>query len=100
MTQGTGTGTSFGTLKIDDGAALQINGTIHNTGTVSENSAGSNTFIYITPAGTTFTGSGTVSLSDNSHNIITGTDVGATLTNVDNTISAAAQISAISSTAT
>ncbi len=92
MTQGTGAGTNFGTLKVDDGAALQIDGTIDNTGSVSENSVGSNTFIDITPAGATLTGGGTVSLSDNSHNIITGTDVGATLTNVDNTISGSGQI--------
>ena len=81
-----------GTLVVNDDTALTLRGTINNSGKISESSLGSNTYLYIDSNNATLSGGGTVSLSDNSHNFITASSVGATLTNVDNTISGSGQI--------
>jgi hypothetical protein len=70
---------------VSDGVTLPLSGTVNNTGTITLASTGDATKLLVTDV--TLQGGGQVILSDNSHNIITGTDPSATLTNIDNTIS-------------
>ena len=81
-----------GIMTVSDGAMLPLSGTIDNTGTIALNSTGDETDLQIIGDGVTLEGGGNVVLSDNSENMIVGTNVDATLTNIDNTISGAGQI--------
>ena len=75
-----------GKLETSGGGAIQVmgnctfEGTINNTGMLEVTDTGS---LFIRPAGATFEGEGTISLSFSS---ITGNPAGATLTNLNNTI--------------
>ncbi len=83
-----------GMMTIGDGAILPLSGIINNTGTIELNSAGNETDLQLIQHGITLEGGGQLTLSDNSENIIFGTDPSVTLTNVDNTISGAGQLGA------
>ena len=82
------------TMTVSDGALLPLGGIIDNTGTIALNSTGDATELQIIGDGVTLEGGGRVILSDSAENMIVGTNVGATLTNLDNTISGAGQIGA------
>src|SRR5205807_5226986 len=84
--------TNAGTMSVDDGAILPIGGTIDNTGTIALGSTGDETDLEILVRGATLQGGGTLTLSDNSANVVFGGDPSAMLTNVDNTISGAGQL--------
>ncbi|WP_426442478.1 DUF4347 domain-containing protein [Bradyrhizobium genosp. P] len=84
--------TNTGAMTVSDGAILPLGGTIDNTGTIALNSTGDETDLEIIVQGVTLQGGGQVTLSDNSQNVIFGGAAGATLTNVDNTISGAGQL--------
>ena len=81
-----------GTMAVSDGAILPLSGIIDNSGTISLNSSGNQTYLQVMGDGITLEGGGHLTLSD-SHDIILGTSSPSTLTNVDNTISGAGQIS-------
>ncbi len=81
-----------GTMVISDGALLPISGVVDNTGAIQLGSAGSETDLEIVQHGATLQGGGTLRLSDNTENVIFGSDPSVTLTNVDNTISGAGQL--------
>jgi VCBS repeat-containing protein len=84
--------TNAGTMSVGDGAILPIGGTIDNTGTIALGSTGDETDLEILVRGATLQGGGTLTLSDNSANVVFGGDPSARLTNVDNTISGAGQL--------
>jgi hypothetical protein len=81
-----------GTMTIGDGATLPLGGTVDNSGTIALNAAGQETELVILSDGVTLEGGGVVALSDNSGNAIVGRGAGATLTNLDNTISGAGRL--------
>ena len=77
-------------LSFNNGTNLTINGnTISNSGTISLNSAGSFTYLFIAN-GATLSGGGTINMSNNSQNGVDG-NAGAVLTN-RSTIQGAGQI--------
>ena len=55
-------------------------------------STGDATYLYADASNATYSGGGTITLADNANSIISSQVVGATLTNVDNTISGAGRI--------
>jgi hypothetical protein len=79
-------------IVISDNAALPLGGTVNNSGTIELASTGGETRLQVLANGLTLEGGGHVELSDGNGNIIAGTKPGATLTNVDNTISGAGQL--------
>ncbi len=81
-----------GDMVLADGALMPFSGTLDNTGNIHLASTGSETALEIVQRGLTLTGGGSVSLSDDAHNVIFGSGDGVTLTNVDNTISGAGQL--------
>jgi hypothetical protein len=83
-----------GTLAVTDDSSLTLISAayINNTGTIELNSTGHNTTLYIDQGFAGFDGSGNVTLSDNTHNIIAATSSGQQLTNLNNTISGAGEI--------
>src|SRR5262249_23300729 len=83
-----------GVMTISDGALLPLGGTIENTGRIPIGSTGDGTGLEIMAKSVTLEGSGRVTLSDDSHNVIFGGAAEAVLNNVDNTISGAGQAGA------
>jgi hypothetical protein len=71
---------------------LPLSGTIHNTGTIALNSSGDETDLQLIGSGMTLEGGGQIVLSDDDHNIISGTGSSVTLDNKDNTISGAGHL--------
>ena len=84
--------TNASSITIGDGAILPLSGTINNTGTIALNSTGNETDLQLVEHGITLQGGGEVILSDSAENVISGTALDVTLTNVDNTISGAGQL--------
>ena len=84
--------TNDGSMVVSDGAMLPLSGTINNTGTISLNSTGGVTELEIIEHGIKLQGGGQLVLSDDSENVVTGTNGNVTLTNVDNTISGAGHL--------
>ncbi|MBR1161990.1 immunoglobulin-like domain-containing protein, partial [Bradyrhizobium elkanii] len=82
------------TMTIGDGAILPLSGIIHNTGTISLGSTGSETDLRLIEHGISLEGGGQMLLSDNIGNVVSGAVSDVTLTNVDNTISGAGQLGA------
>ncbi|MGX1106597.1 immunoglobulin-like domain-containing protein [Bradyrhizobium elkanii] len=82
------------TMTISDGAILPLSGIIHNTGTISLSSTGSETDLRLIEHGISLEGGGQMLLSDNIGNVVSGAISDVTLTNVDNTISGAGQLGA------
>jgi hypothetical protein len=93
MNDGTGSGVNAGTLAVDNGSELQIDGTVGNTGKITVNASNTATSLFIGASSATLTGSGKVSLSDNPDNLIFIDD--STLTNVNNTIAGAGGLNGI-----
>jgi hypothetical protein len=75
-----------GILTVADGAEVALVGTIYNTGTIAVNASTAATAIEVVGS-VTLQGGGRIDLSQNNQNYIFGSDNGASLTNVDNTIS-------------
>ncbi len=71
--------TNSGTFSVLNNGTVNLSGTITNTGTFQLNSTGSLTDLFV-PSAATLTGSGTVTMSNNSQNQVDGNG-GATLTN-------------------
>jgi hypothetical protein len=80
-----------GITAIDNAAELTIRGAIDNAGKFQLNSTGGTTELLL-GANTTFSGGGSLLLSNNASNIITGQSGATTLTNQDNHISGAGQL--------
>ena len=85
-----------GLFRINNNTALNLIGTINNTGTISDASGGNNSDIIInigTVAGAvTLTGGGLLTMSDTGQNRIYGSGGVQTLVNVNNVISGSGQI--------
>jgi hypothetical protein len=79
-------------ITVGDGAMLPLSGIVDNTGTIALESTGDTTELQLIQHGLTLQGGGHLTLSDNSMNIVVGTDPSVTLTNVDNTISGAGRL--------
>src|SRR5262249_19066878 len=78
-------------VTISDGATLALRGTINNAGSMTLKSIGSGTFLQV-DADAALQGGGKITLSDNPNNVIV-TPGAAVLTNVDNTIAGAGDLS-------
>ena len=76
---------------VNNGTNLTIAGVIDNTGTISLNGSTSLTAVMVGGSNATLEGGGQIVLSDNTNNLIEGTN-NPTLTNVNNTISGAGSI--------
>ena len=81
-----------GTLLIPDGGQIQVMNTIANSGTIFLNSTGGPISFRIGNA-VTFTGHGAVMMSDSPNNGVFAQNGGSKLTNFDNLIAGAGQIS-------
>ncbi|MCW5737750.1 MAG: hypothetical protein KIS73_26760 [Enhydrobacter sp.] len=81
-----------GTVNVLNNQYLTIAGNIDNTAGIHLLSVGNDTRLVIGNAGASLTGGGTVSLSDNPANLITGNSATATLSNVDNVIRGGGQL--------
>ncbi len=84
-----------GTMTVGDGALLPLSGMIDNAGTIALDAAARDTHLQLIQNGVTLQGGGQLILSDSAHNFISGSLPGVTLTNVDNTISGAGQLGAM-----
>lgn len=84
--------TNAGTFEVFDGAALVLDGTINNTGTILLNGVNSSTLLDVSGPNhaATLTGKGTVMMSNSVNNVI-GV-FGGGLTNMNNTIEGAGHI--------
>jgi hypothetical protein len=84
--------TNAGTFEVFDGAALVLDGTINNTGTILLNGVNSSTLLDVSGPNhaATLTGKGTVMMSNSANNVI-GV-FGGGLTNMNNTIEGAGHI--------
>jgi VCBS repeat-containing protein/probable HAF family extracellular repeat protein len=83
-----------GTMAIGSGAILPLGGTVENSGAITLSAGGDVSTLEVLAHGMTLTGGGQVTLSDDAANVITGTEAGVVLDNVDNVISGAGQIGA------
>jgi hypothetical protein len=81
--------TNSGTFSVLNNGTVNLSGTITNTGTFQLNSTGSLTLLFV-PSSATLTGTGTVTMFNNSQNEVDGNS-GATLTN-QSTIQGVGQI--------
>jgi hypothetical protein len=84
--------TNAGTFEVFDGAALVLDGTINNTGSIVLNGVNSSTLLDVSGPNhaATLTGKGTVMMSNSANNVI-GV-FGGGLTNMNNTIEGAGHI--------
>ena len=82
-----------GLITLGNGSTATLEGAIANAGTIAVASAGTVTSL-IFDSNTSLTGGGTVSLSANKNNMITGTQSSVVLTNVDNTIAGSGMLGA------
>jgi len=83
-----------GAVVVKDEGRLILDGTINDTDSLSLEGVFGATFVEVGGANAVLSGGGQVILGDNHFNAITGAAPGATLTNVDNTISGAGRIGA------
>ena len=72
--------TNAGNLQIPNNQTVEFTGTLNNTGTISLNSVGNATELAVNSPTATLSGTGTVTLSDNSQNYILGVTSGNQLT--------------------
>ena len=88
-TNGTVTIDASGDVEVLDGQQLTLRSSISigDGGVIKLDASSANTTLLIDTAGASLSGGGSIELSDDSHNIITGVTANATLTNVDDTIS-------------
>ncbi len=95
----TSDGITLNNVTVSDGSQVSIAGTVHNTGSITLKGTGDQTALYAgngSTVVTTLTGGGAVTLSNTAHNgadLLYG-DNGATLDNVNNTISGEGQLGA------
>jgi hypothetical protein len=75
-----------GDVALLDGQQLTLRGSIGNSGVIGLGANGDATTLLIDTTNVSLSGGGTIDLSDNGDNIITGAAANATLTNVNNTI--------------
>jgi len=80
-----------GDVVVSDGHELTLLGILNNTGEINLNATGGDTTLSIGGI-VTLEGGGNVVLSDDTHNIVDGNALGATLINQDNTFSGAGSI--------
>ena len=88
-------GVNFGAganLDAPNATSTTFSGTIKNQGTLNLNSVGNATDFIIASSGATFTGGGTVAMSNTTANRIYGQTGTTTLVNVDNTIRGSGQL--------
>lgn len=83
--------TTTGQVRLPNATRLYLNGTINNSGTISLDAVGSNTYIYVNSDPVTLTGGGTIELSDTTRNWIYQQNSGS-LVNADNTIRGAGNL--------
>ena len=83
---------NLGTFAVQDYGTLSLLGSIVNTGTIALQSTNDATYLVAAGSTVSLTGTGTVLLSDNANNYITGATASDTLVNVNNTISGAGQL--------
>jgi len=84
--------TLAGLVDVEDGSTLSLGGTIFNSGMINLLGASANTVLQLTGIPTVLEGAGSIVLSNNINNIVTGITISSqitTLENVDNTISGA-----------
>ncbi len=86
--------TLSGNIDLTDSAALTLEGVFNNTGTINLGSAGNNTDIRLNSQTVTFTGGGTVRLTNFATNRIYANSGLFTLTNLNNTIVGGGQFGA------
>jgi hypothetical protein len=79
-------------VQVTDATQLTLVGTINNTGTIQENSAGSTTDIRLGNHTVTLQGGGSLVMTNNSNNRIYGNSGAFQLVNANNTISGAGQL--------
>ena len=89
---GSGSGNLAGHVTVADGATLSIGGTIVNSGTINESSAGTTTKIVLNQTTNILQGGGQVILSANANNQIIGAKSTFLLDNQNNTISGSGQL--------
>jgi hypothetical protein len=84
--------TNAGTFEVFDGAALVLDGTINNTGTILMNGSNNQTLLDVSGPNhaATLTGKGTVMMSNSANNVIGA--FGGGLTNLNNAIEGAGHI--------
>ena len=85
------TGVQVTTLPVAAGTVLEVTGTVSNTGTIALNAASGSADLAVVGSAT-LTGSGRVTLSNNTGNQIGSNGTSATLTNANNTIAGAGKI--------
>jgi hypothetical protein len=92
-TEGTATGANLGAITILDGSTLQIGGIVDNTGLINLNGIGDLT-ILAAISNTTFEGGGHIQMTDDVNNFFGIDSTANVITNVDNNISGAGNITA------
>jgi hypothetical protein len=83
--------TNAGNLVVLDDDTLDLRGTIDNSGTITLDSTGDQTFLTVGGTGAALIGGGKIELTNNDEDVITGPS--ARLTNVNNTISGSGTLS-------
>jgi hypothetical protein len=84
--------TDGATVSITDNTSLTMQGQVANSGSIVVNATSHTTHLTVGSAGLTLTGAGTVTLSNNALNRVSGVTAAATFTNVNNKISGAGQL--------
>jgi Ca2+-binding RTX toxin-like protein len=84
--------TNAGSMVLSDGTIMPFAGIVENSGLISLGSSGDGTELQIIQHGLTLKGGGSIILSDDDGNLISGTGADVVLTNIDNTISGAGHI--------
>jgi hypothetical protein len=84
--------TNEGKVAINNGVSLEVQGAIVNRGSITDRATSLTTSLLVGMPGVTLSGGGQLTLTDNAFNLIEGVVSGATLKNVDNTISGAGSL--------
>ncbi len=79
-------------VQVNNGVTLTLVGSIHNIGTIDVNASTASTGLSINDGDVTLTGGGTIILSDDVDNRVTGNNAANRLINEDNTIEGAGNI--------
>jgi hypothetical protein len=84
--------TNEATVSVSDNTNLTMQGAVINADRIVVSASSHNTHLTVGSAGLTLSGGGTVTLSNNALNRLSGATAAATLTNVDNKIEGAGQL--------
>ncbi len=79
-------------LSITDGATLTVEGAIANAGAMTLAAQGAGADLIVAVGGATFSGGGSITLTANALNVVTGASAATVLSNLDNTITGSGQI--------